>query len=157
MGKRSVFALLAMITVLWQGGWPRPGRETMPDQERRSPREGLRGYWAWAIPVTMVVLALGAAFVVETLHDRSQERHQAQTALKELEEEALHQLFAQEEALVQRAVSQELKEEVVEGRRETAELLEELERSDPDADGLNTIRGTLASLQTAVEEEFRLI
>lgn len=49
----------------------------------------------------MVILALVAAVVVEALHDKVQEHRQAQTDLKELEEEALHELFAQEEALVQ--------------------------------------------------------
>ncbi|HEV2091931.1 MAG TPA: diguanylate cyclase [Rubrobacter sp.] len=127
----------------------------MPHREKRGSEKVPYRYWAWAIPVTMVLLAL--VVVVETLHDRSQQRLQAQTALKELEEEALHELFAQEEALVQREVTPELEEDVAEGRRERAELLEELERSDPDKEGLGKIGGTLASLEAAVDEEFRLI
>ena len=98
-----------------------------------------------------------AAVVVETLHDKVQNRNQAQTSLKELEEEALHELYAQEEALVQRQVTSELAEEISEGRRERAELLKELERSDPDERMLDEIRDTLASLEAAVDEEFRLI
>ncbi len=107
--------------------------------------------------MAICILALVAAVVVETLHDKAQERNQAQTALKELEEEALHGLFSQEEALVQEEVSPELFEEASERRRETAEILEELERSDPDKGGLDEIRETLASLEAAVDEEFRLI
>ncbi len=107
--------------------------------------------------MAICILALVAAVVVETLHDKAQERNQAQTALKELEEEALHGLFSQEEALVQEEVSPELFEEASERRRETAEILEELERSDPDKGGLDEIRETLASLEAAVDEELRLI
>lgn len=124
----------------------------MPDQEKRrsSSQQGLSWYWAWLIPVAMGVLALVAAIVVETLHDKVQNRHQAQTSLKELEEEALHELYAQEEALVQSQVTSELVEETSEGRRERAELLEELERSDPDERMLDEIRETLASPEAAL-------
>ena len=79
----------------------------------------------------MVVLALVAAVVVETLHDKAKERYQAQTALIELEEEAVHELWLQEEALGRGGVTADLLEGAEEARRETAELLEELEETDP--------------------------
>ena len=131
----------------------------MRHQEKRELRrwKSTSQYWAWVIPVAMVILALVAAIVVETLHDRGQERQQAQTDLKALEEKALHELYAQEEALVQRQVTSELTEEVADGRRDRAELLEELERLDPDKGALDEIRETLASLEAAVDEEFHLI
>jgi diguanylate cyclase (GGDEF)-like protein/PAS domain S-box-containing protein len=131
----------------------------MPNQEKRRSRrqKDLSQYWAWALPVTIGILALVVAIVVETLHDRVQERHQAQTNLMALEEKALHQLYAQEEALVQGQVTSELAEEVADGRRDLEELFEELERSDPNKGTLDQIRETVASLEAAVDEEFSLI
>ena len=129
----------------------------MPDHEkRRSKRsQGASRYWSWAIPAAMVVLALAAAVVVEILHDEAEERYQAQTALIELEEEAVHELWLQEEALADGEVTPDLSEGAQEARRETAELLDELEETDP-GEGLGRVRSALGSFETAVAEALRL-
>ncbi len=126
-----------------------------PDKQEGARRRA--GLPAWIIPVAIVAVALGAAFFVETLNDRVAERNEANALLVRLEEEALHELVAEHEAIDAGEVTPEVAEEIEEAREEKEEMLEDLERLASREGDVGRVRASLASFEAAVDEELALI
>jgi two-component system, sensor histidine kinase and response regulator len=112
---------------------------------------------AWLIPVIAIVIAIAAAFTIETLNDRARERSEAQILLARIQEAADEQAIFEWKAISEGEITSEVTDGIAEQRRELTENLDELEQLNPGDENVAEVSEELSFYEAAIDEELRLI
>ncbi|MDP9455302.1 MAG: PAS domain S-box protein [Actinomycetota bacterium] len=116
-------------------------------------RQGKRD---WILPAAVLVIAFLTAFVVERLYESALRSRDVQILLVQIEEEVNEQQLGEYEAISQGEVTPEAAEQIAESRTDLARSLGALEAR-ASGERPERIRELLVTVETAVDEELRLI
>ena len=111
----------------------------------------------WVIPVVAIVIAIAAAWVMDTMQEYAIQDRKAQTVLIAIEEDSAQQQIIQDEAVGEREVTPETTRALAGERREVRQALNRLESLNVAGEDIARLRQTLNNIQATVDEQLDLI
>src|SRR4028118_76542 len=111
----------------------------------------------WVIPVVAIVIAIAAAWVMDTMQEYAIQDRKAQTVLIAIEEDSAQQQIIQDEAVGEREVTPEATRALAEERREVRQALNRLESLNVAGEDIARLRQTLNNIQATEDEQLDLI
>src|SRR4028118_1782882 len=107
----------------------------------------------WVIPVVTIVIAIAAAWVMDTMQEYAIQDRKAQTVLSEFEADLDEQEFAEERALREGEFSPESAEDLTVERLELQGHLNQLQALKLEEEETARVRTALSKTEAAVDEE----